>query len=305
MTTKSQTLAELGEDKLIRRLMRGVKLDGDVIAGAGDDCAVVRSTKNEHTLLKTDALVQDVHFTMQTPPSLIGRKAIARVVSDFAAMGGTPRHAMVTLVAPPSMEVAFLSGIYRGMRAIAKEYGINIVGGETSRGLVLMLSISMSGTVPSKSWLSRSEGKAGDVVLVTGRLGGSIKGKHLKFIPRLEEGRWLAVHARPHAMMDISDGLAKDLPRLALASGTHFEINVAAVPCNRGCTFDQAWGDGEDYELLLAVNPRGLKSLLRRWREAFPKLPLTVIGRLVPPGQGCPPYAVNTGWDHFALSADA
>ncbi len=299
------TLADIGEDKLIRKLMRGVKLDRDVIAGAGDDCAVVRSTKNEHTLLKTDALVQDVHFTLETPPKLIGRKAIARVVSDFAAMGGTPRHAMITLVAPPSTKVEFLTEIYRGMRAISKHYGINIVGGETSRGLVLMLSISMSGTVPSKRWLSRSEGKAGDVLLVTGRLGGSIKGKHLKFEPRLEAGRWLSENAHPHAMMDISDGLAKDLPRLALASGTHYEINVTAVPCNRGCTFDQAWGDGEDYELLLAVNPRSLNSLMKKWREAFPRLPLTVIGRLVPPGQGCPPYAVNTGWDHFALSADA
>ena len=181
------TLADIGEDNLIRKLMRGVKLDRDVIAGAGDDCAVVRSTKNEHTLLKTDALVQDVHFTLETPPKLIGRKAIARVVSDFAAMGGTPRHAMITLVAPPSMEVEFLTEIYRGMRAISKQYGINIVGGETSRGLVLMLSISMTGTVPSKRWLSRSEGKAGDVLLVTGRLGGSIKGKHLKFEQRLEE----------------------------------------------------------------------------------------------------------------------
>lgn len=298
------TLADIGEDKLIRRLMRGVKLDRDVIAGAGDDCAVVRSTKHEHTLLKTDALVQDVHFTLDTPPKLIGRKAIARVVSDFAAMGGTPRHAMITLVAPPSIEFAFLADVYRGMKAIAKQYRINLVGGETSRGLVLMLSISMTGTVPSKRWLSRSEGKAGDVLLVTGHLGGSIKGKHLKFTPRLEEGRWLSENAHPHAMMDISDGLAKDLPRLALASGTHFQVNVAALPCNPGCTFDQAWGDGEDYELLLAVNPRSLRTLLTKWRAAFPDLPLTVIGKLVPPGEGRPPDFTSTGWDHFALSAD-
>ena len=190
------------------------------------------------------------------------------------------------------------------MRAIAKEYGINIVGGETSRGLVLMLSISMSGTVPSKRWLSRSEGKAGDVLLVTGRLGGSIKGKHLKFQPRLAEGRWLSENAHPHAIMDISDGLAKDLPRLALASGTHYQVNVASLPCNPGCTFDQAWGDGEDYELLLAVNPRSVKSLLPKWHAAFPKLPLTIIGKLVPPGEGRPPDFESTGWDHFALSAD-
>lgn len=299
------TLADIGEDNLIRKLMRGVKLDQDVIAGAGDDCAVVRSTKTEHTLLKTDALVQDVHFTLETPPRLIGRKAIARVVSDFAAMGGTPRHAMITLVAPPSMKVEFLTDVYRGMRAIAKTYGINIVGGETSRGLVLMLSISMTGTVPSRHWLSRSEGKAGDVLLVTGRLGGSIHGKHLKFVPRLEEGRWLAENAHPHAMMDVSDGLAKDLPRLALASGTHFQVNVASLPCTPGCTFDQAWGDGEDYELLLAVNPRSVKTLLPKWRAAFPKLPLTVIGKLVLPGEGLLLDFESTGWDHFALSGDS
>jgi thiamine-monophosphate kinase len=226
-------------------------------------------------------------------------------VSDIAAMGGGPRHALITIAVARDVKMAWLRGIYAGLRAAARRFGMSIVGGETSRGLVLMLSISMTGTVPSKRWLSRSEGKAGDILLVTGRLGGSIKGRHLKFEPRLEQGRWLSENAQPHAIMDISDGLAKDLPRLALASGTHYEINVAAVPCNRGCTFDQAWGDGEDYELLLAVNPRIVKSLLPKWREAFPKLPLTVIGRLVPPGQGCPPYAVNRGWDHFALSADA
>ncbi|MFN0075897.1 MAG: thiamine-phosphate kinase [Prosthecobacter sp.] len=299
------TLADIGEDQLIRRLMRGVKLDRDVIAGAGDDCAVVRSTKHEHTLLKTDALVQDVHFTLDTPPRLIGRKAIARVVSDFAAMGGTPRHAMITLVAPPSMEVKFLTGIYSGMRAISKQYGINIVGGETSRGLMLMLSIAMSGTVPSKRWLSRSQGRNGDALLVTGRLGGSIKGRHLKFEPRLAEGRWLSQHARPHAIMDLSDGLAKDLPRLAEASGLDFSIDPAALPRNRGCTPAQAWGDGEDYELLIAVRPSSVKTLLKRWRAQFPTLPLTVIGHFTKLGKGHRPSFTSTGWDHFALSADA
>jgi thiamine-monophosphate kinase len=111
-------------------------------------------------------------------------------------------------------------------------------------------------------------------------LGGSLRGKHLKFTPRIEEARWLTKNFPIHAMMDLSDGLGADLPRLARASGVGFEVDAAAIPRQPGCSVAQAISDGEDYELLFAVSPRDSARLLRRWRKRFPKLPLSRIGRL-------------------------
>jgi thiamine-monophosphate kinase len=293
-----QTLADIGEDALIRRLVAGVKLDASVIAGPGDDCAVVRGAgANELSLLKTDAIVEGVHFTAATPSRLVGRKALARVISDLAAMGGVPRHAMITLIAPPDTPVKRVVDIYAGLRAIAEQYGVNIVGGETSRGQQLTLSISMAGTVSARRWISRAAAKAGDILLVTGKLGGTLRGKHLRFEPRLKEGQWLAKKFPIHAMMDLSDGLAKDLPRLAAASGLEFEIRMESLPRARSCTAEQAWGDGEDYELLFAVPPRVVKRLVAEWRIAFPKLELTPIGALVQKAKS--KVSLAGGWDHF------
>lgn len=294
-----QTLADIGEDALIRRLVAGIKLDESVIAGPGDDCAVVHGARaGELSLLKTDAIVEGVHFTAETNAKWVGRKALARVISDFAAMGGTPRHAMITLIAPPETAVKRVMDIYAGLRGIAEAHGVNIVGGETSRGRQLVLSVSMTGTVPARRWISRAAAKAGDILLVSGRLGGTLRGKHLRFEPRLKEGQWLARHFPIHAMMDLSDGLAKDLPRLAAASGLEYEVNLKALPRARGCTVEQAWGDGEDYELLLAVPPRVAQRLVGEWKEAFPKLELTEIGSLVK--QAKAPVMLSGGWDHFS-----
>ena len=301
-----QTLADIGEDELIRRITAGLTFDSSVVAGPGDDCAVVRGiSRSEHELLKTDAIVEGVHFTAETPAALIGRKALARVISDFAAMGGTPRHAMVTLIAPPGTAVARVLGIYKGLRQLAQTFAVNLVGGETSRGDQLVLSVSLTGSVPKRYWSSRSAGRAGDALFVTGRLGGSIGGKHLKFQPRLAEGQWLVRNFPIHAMMDLSDGLAKDLPRLARASGLTFDVAPATLPSSAGCTTAQAWGDGEDYELLFAVPPRVSARLEEEWARTFPKLKLTRIGTLV---HGLPssaqshasgPAASEGGWDHF------
>ncbi|MFV1996290.1 MAG: thiamine-monophosphate kinase, partial [Verrucomicrobiales bacterium] len=145
----------------------------------------------------------------------------------------------------------------------------------------------------------RSGGKPGDVLLVTGRLGGALRsGRHLRFDPRLEQGRWLTGAVPVHAMMDLSDGLARDLPRLARASGVGFELDAGAVPRHRGCSLAQALGEGEDYELLLAVAARSAGKLEALWRRRFPRLALTRIGRLVADvGEGSD---LEGGWDHFA-----
>lgn len=300
MSRAVKTLADIGEDGLIHLLTSHLSLDESVVAGVGDDCAVVRApAKGCHVLLKTDAMVEGVHFTPATSSVLVGRKALARVVSDFAAMGGTPQHALVTLIAPPETAVKRVVDIYRGLRAIAAEFGIHIVGGETSRGKLLALSISLTGTVPARKWVGRGGGRAGDILLVTGKLGGSLRGKHLRFQPRLKEGQWLMRTQRVHAMMDLSDGLGKDLPRLARASGLDFVVDLADLPKNRGCSAEQAWGDGEDFELLLAVPPRAVPDLLNDWHGQFPQLELTPIGTLVAELKGSKRHSQEGGWDHF------
>jgi thiamine-monophosphate kinase len=295
---KTQTLADLGEDKLVRLITAKLSTDVSVIVGPGDDCAVVAAPKpGEQLLLKTDTIVEGVHFTADTPARLVGRKAMARVLSDFAAMAATPKHALVTFIAPPETPVKRVLGMYEGMTKLADEHEVRIVGGETSRGSQLSLTMSMTGTALKKKWISRSGAKAEDFIAVTGTLGGSIRGKHLKFQPRLAEARWLVKHARVTAMMDLSDGLAKDLPRLADQSGVGFEIDPSAIPISRGCTLEQALTDGEDYELLLTLHADTKLSVLDAFSSAFPQTGLCLIGQVLADptmrnlGQG--------GWDHF------
>jgi len=174
------------------------------------------------------------------------------------------------------------------------------VGGETSRSPgPLFLNIALTGWVERKHCVLRSGGKPGDVLYVTGRLGGSLSGRHLDFHPRLEEARWLVSHYKPHAMMDLSDGLAADLPRLANASACGYAVKEESLPRASGCTPAQAMDDGEDYELLLAIAPRVVASLESAWKQRFPRTPLTRIGQLLPRIKGG--KATKTrGYDHFA-----
>ena len=298
--SKAATVSDIGEDDLVRRITRTLALGTDVIAGAGDDCAVLRSNRRgEVTLLKTDCVVQDVHFTKATPAALVGRKAIARVISDIAAMGGEPQHAVVTLILPPETEVSFVDEIYAGMNKVAAEHGVSIVGGETSRGPVVMISISMTGKAREHRWISRAGARVGDCIFVTGRLGGSIQGRHLTFEPRLKEAQWLVQNVRVHAMMDLSDGLAKDLPRMASASSVGFALDLEALPLTEGCTPEQACGDGEDFELLFTVSLRSAKRLQRLWTQQFPDLPLTCVGRVMAAGEDGNGLPQQSGWDHF------
>jgi len=291
-----ETLADIGEDALIRRLVRGLKLDSSVIAGPGDDCAVVKGSQ-EPLVLKTDTVVEGVHFTEDTPARLIGRKAMARVISDFAAMAATPRHALITLIAPPYTMVRRVLEVYAGLRKMADSFGVNIVGGETSKGNQLIITVSMTGTAANQKWISRSRARAGDALYVTGRLGGSIRGKHLRFQPRMVEAHWIAKNLPLQAMMDISDGLAQDLPRLAAASGLGFQVDLKSLPRTSDCTAEQAWSDGEDYELLLALSPKVSTKKLEAYKNAFPKVKLTCIGQLVEKQNAS--VAPAGGWQHF------
>ncbi|MEA3187221.1 MAG: thiamine-monophosphate kinase [Chthoniobacter sp.] len=289
-----------GEDRLVAELLDGLAAGKQVIVGAGDDCAVVgRRSAKKWLLLKTDCIVEDVHFTGRSDPFQIGWKAAARAISDIAAMGGLPQHALVTVAASPEMEVAFLKAIYRGLDSAVGKFGAAIVGGETSRSpSSLFISVALTGEVESGRCVTRSGGKAGDALFVTGQLGGSLRGRHLTFIPRVNEARWLTKHFPIRAMMDLSDGLGADLPRLAKASAVSFEIEELSLPLTPGSAAQNAIGDGEDYELLFSISSSHSQKLLRAWRRKFPKLPLTEIGKLV--RRASDGTSNTNGFDHFA-----
>ncbi|MEO6741579.1 MAG: thiamine-phosphate kinase, partial [Chthoniobacteraceae bacterium] len=230
-------IASLGEDAVVAALTRGLPLGADVRRGAGDDCAVIGGLRARvWQLFKTDCVVEGVHFEKKEKPVRVGWKALCRAVSDIAAMGGTPRHALITIAVARDVKMAWLRGIYAGLRKAAQRFGVSIVGGETSRSPgPAFISIALTGEVERARCVTRGGGRAGDFLYVTGRLGGSLAGKHLDFVPRLDEARWLAENFRIRAMMDVSDGIAADLPRLAKASGCSFEVAQEKVPCNRGC----------------------------------------------------------------------
>lgn len=295
------SLHDIGEDALIERLVGLVPRDPHPAAGPGDDCAAVDPGPQSPTLLllKTDAIVEHIHFLPSAPARSVGWKAAARVISDFAAMGGQPGHFLITLALAPETSVAWAEDLYRGIGDCLKKFGGTLAGGETSSvpaGSASVISIAATGSVLRENLVLRSTARPGDLLLVTGSLGGSLAGKHLDFLPRLEETRWLLAHFKPTAMMDLSDGLAIDLPRLAAASGCGFSLDESALPRNPACTPAQAMGDGEDYEMLFTLDPAQVPALRAAWAEKFPRLPLSLIGEMLPPGSR---QVLPGGWEHF------
>src|SRR5436190_3816959 len=271
-TGATMKLGEAGEDRLLEQLLSRLRSGRGVVLGAGDDCALVDSGKRGLLdVLKTDCLVEEIHFAKNGRPEVVGWKAMARPLSDFASMSALPQFALITLIVPREREVAWVKRLYRGIDKAARAFDVAIVGGETSatRGPVV-ISISVTGFVEKNRWVGRAGGKAGDEVFVTGKLGGSLAGRHLRFVPRIAESRWLTENFQIHAMMDLSDGLGADLPRLARASGVNFDVDESTLPRNRGCSIAQTISDGEDYELLFAIAPKHSPVLATRWRRKFP-----------------------------------
>jgi len=291
---------DIGEDALIARLLAQLPPASQSLhVGPGDDCAVVPFSTTSWQLLKTDAIVEGVHFLSNESMRRVGWKAIARVVSDFAAMGGEPQWFLVTLGIPSEALVDSLEELYQGMADCLQKFGASMVGGETSRvesTAGLFISIAATGIVKKKHLLLRSTARCDDLLFVTGQLGGSLAGRHLDIEPRLAEGQWLAQQQFATAMMDLSDGLAKDLPRLAKASSVGFILDLDLVPRTSGCTIAEALQDGEDYELLFTVAPGDAKRLLKQWQKHFPATKLTCIGSIVQPEQS---MELSGGWDHF------
>lgn len=285
----------MNEFELIARLTAALPTNDAVVVGAGDDCAVLECGDPLRQLLfKTDAVVEGIHFTRETAPEQIGYKALARGLSDIAAMAGTPSAALVTIALPKSFSPAFVEQVYSGMNRLAAQQGVAIVGGETTTNPErMLLTISLLGFVPRGRAVLRAGAKVGDAIFVTGELGGSITGHHLDFKPRLAEARWLAENFSVHALMDLSDGLAGDLPHILRASKVGAELLKSAVPISRAAkeiskrgdaakpAFVAALTDGEDFELLFTVASKTAVPLLDAWKKQFPAVKLSCIGKII------------------------
>lgn len=308
----------MNEFELIEHLTRALPTHKSVVIGPGDDCAVLDLGLGDRLILfKTDAVVEGVHFTPDTEPERVGHKALARCLSDIAAMAGTPGQALVTLGLPTQFDPARVERIYNGMLALARRHEVTIVGGETTTNPDrILISIALLGTVPRGKAILRSGAEPGDAIFVTGELGGSRAGKHLDFEPRVTEAQWLTRHFALHAMMDISDGLAGDLPHLLKASRAGAELLTAAIPISRDARVASrenssttpmvaALTDGEDFELLFTVASRDAVPLVDRWRAHFPGLRLSCIGKITTnqgitlrDKQGVRPLTAH-GYTHF------
>jgi thiamine-monophosphate kinase len=347
-STSPTRVADIGEFGLIERLAALVGPDrrtsagspGEGEIGIGDDAALWRPTPDRWEVLTTDALVEDVHFKLTTTGwRNLGWKALAENVSDVAAMGAQPRRAFVTLGLRPDTAVEDLEDLYRGMRDLASEFDVSIVGGDTVSSPVFLISVSVVGELAGPG-LRRSVGRPGDLLAVTGELGGSGGGlllleggvlmptdederalveRHRRPRPRVREGLLLA-EAGVRCGMDLSDGLLGDAAKLAAASGVGVMIREPDVPIERA--LDRRFGEraralavtgGEDYELLVA-GPRATLERAAARLAAADLARLTIVGRLTAEGVGRV-RLVDVGgrevpsprpsWDHFSSASGA
>jgi thiamine-monophosphate kinase len=325
---KVRELGEFGLIELIADIV-GKSSKHGLVLGIGDDAAAWHADKSIQ-IGTTDILVQDVHFNLSTITWRdLGWKALAVNLSDIAAMGGTPGYALVSLGLPPDTEVDDIVKLYRGMKAIAKKYDVEIVGGNISKAPVVIVDVSLIGKA-SKTLLTRSAASVGDQIAVTGYLGQSAAGlrmlksglkfdrkttallreAHLRPIPRVAEGQTLILQG-VKAAIDLSDGLMSDLPHICKASQLGAKVWIHKLPIHplMKSTFkDEALGlalsGGEDYELLFTAKSNVIQKL-----QNIMSIPVTAIGEIVSdhPGQVtlCDRQGKavvkwdKRGWEHF------
>jgi thiamine-monophosphate kinase len=253
--------------------------------GIGDDCAIYRPRPNEELLFTADQSIEGVHFLPDQPPSIIGHNALARSLSDIAAMGGEPRFCLVSLAVPPERGKKFINAFYRGLLALARPTGTILAGGDLAHSDKIYCDVMVAGSTVRGKALRRSGACPGDLLYVSGRLGKSWGGR---IQPRLALGR--ALRGRATSCMDLSDGISLDLHRLCLASGVAAIID--RVPIVRGATLERALHGGEDYELLFTLPPR--KSAPRG---------TTLIGSVEKGRAGAVQFQghplASSGYDHF------
>lgn len=278
-----ESVAALGEERLIAAIRRWLgSATPPTPFGIGDDCAVLRLASPKQ-LITVDPVVYDRHFDVNTRPADVGAKLLKRNISDIAAMGGRPRSAVISLLLDPRTRTVWLEQFYRGLAATAKRFNVAIVGGDIAQADgTLAASLTLVGEATVSRVLTRRGARAGDWIFVTGELGNSLRsGHHFRFTPRIAEGAWLVGQPVVRAMMDVSDGLAKDLraltPERAVAA-----LYPTAIPRRKGADLKSAISEGEDYELVFAVARNADRAkLMRAWQRRFPRVRLTCIGRFV------------------------
>lgn len=320
------SLGDLGEFGYIARITRNLPTGDNVVAGAGDDCAVVRHG-GRLLLVSCDASIEDVHFSRRlAQPVDIGWKTFAAAFSDIAAMGGKPLYAVASLAVPADTPLDILDELSRGAQDCVSHCGALLIGGDTTRSPgPVMLDVTVLGEPVEGRYLLRSGAQEGDILAHTGRLGLSAAGllalqlgvdapdlarAHLHPEPRIAAGQWFAARDACHAMMDISDGLVQDAAHLAQASGLGIGIDTSLIDVSAlepweetlgTSAMDLACAGGEDYELLVAISREEFPALRRAFTEST-GLPLHAVGRFTrshggvhvdgeAPGRG--------GFDHF------
>jgi len=282
-SSRARSVAALGEIELIARIrgwLGGVSPDAPF--GIGDDCAVTPPARGPG-LVTTDPVIHGRHFDDRTPARLVGAKLLKRNLSDIAAMGGRPQSAVISLALDPRTRIDWLEAFYRGLAECARRHRVSIVGGDVAQADgTFVATLTLIGQSSGSRYLTRQGARIGDSIWVTGALGQNPGSEHhLRFTPRLREGAWLARQPEVHSMMDVSDGLAKDLPALTPA-GAEVSILEAHIPRRAQVNLRRALTAGEDYELLFALSRQAdPDQFQRRWRRAFPKLRLSRLGEFV------------------------
>ncbi len=291
----SESVASLGEERLIVAIQRWLGPSSPPAPhGIGDDCAVLPPSKRQQAIT-VDPVIYGRHFDDYVSPRDVGAKLLKRNLSDLASMGAEPTAAVIALTLDPRVSLVWLEKFYRGLATCAQKYRVPIVGGDIAQADgVLAANLTLLGQASGPRMLLRTGAKTGDWIYVTGKLGGSITGHHFKFQPRLAEGTWLAARKETRAMIDLSDGLAKDLRPLtpAKAEPALFANNI---PISRDAlllaktsgrtALAHALSDGEDYELLFVVAKNADRDAFEHaWKGRF-KTPLTCLGLFVRTGQ--------------------
>lgn len=307
-------LQDIGEFGLIDILKKDTIHDpGTVVVGIGDDAAVLLPTPRQLQLLTTDMLVENIHFDLATTTAMqLGYKAVAVNLSDIAAMGGIPRHAVVSIGLPPAMPVEFVTNLYNGMKEICREYNVNIVGGDTvASPSGLVINVAVLGEVEPAHVVRRSGAQPGDIVAVTNTLGNSAVGlallqrgeweafdfawplvtAHLTPRPQVKTGHLLAIHGAT-SMDDISDGLASELHEIATASKVSICVDANRIPLASELEqaaailgknpLDYALYGGEDFQLLFTMPVEQFRLLSSVDTGAL----LVEIGEVRPVGEG-------------------
>lgn len=315
---------DLTEDALLEAIRRVLSGAGpEVRVGVGDDAAVLAPMVGE-PVITTDVLVEDVHFVREAGGARdLGYKSIVVSVSDIAAMGASPRAAVCALTLPPESETGWVMELFGGMREACDEYALWLVGGDLSRGRETSIAVTVMGEVAPGRAVRRLGARPGERVVVTGELGGSAAGlrltklrkaptaeqlvsvrRHLRPAARVGEGAALA-RLGVTSMMDVSDGLAIDLSRLARASRVGLRVVIDDVPVAEGATIEDAMGGGEDYELVATMPAEAVEAARTELRGSF-GVALTEIGVVVEgeelsavEGDGAERRLEPTGWDHF------